>query len=395
MNAWAAVRDSTPLSKKIIKQIVQFIREVYRTDDFIPLHEPRFRGREKEYLLDAIDSTFVSTVGEYVSRFEEKMCEITGAPFAVATVNGTAALHTALMLSGVEPGDEVLTQPLTFVATGNAVSYCGARPVFLDVDRETFGMDAGSLEAFLTTKIHQKGEVCYNRDTGRRIAACLPVHVFGHPCRIDLIEALCREYHLPLIEDAAESLGSTYRGKQTGRFGIFGVYSFNGNKTVTCGGGGALVTDNEELARLARHVTTTSKVPHPYEYVHDRLGYNYRLPNINAALACAQLEQLEGFLENKRELAHKYEAFFSSLNIPFVTEPNFCRSNYWLNAVILANRKERDGFLEAMNGAGIMTRPAWELLNRLKMFKGCQVENLKIARWLGDRLVNIPSSVTP
>lgn len=377
----------------MFSRVANFIHSIYPGRDSIPLHEPRFFGKEKEYLEAAIDSTYVSYVGAFVGRLEEMICKITGASFAVAVVNGTAALHVALRLAGVQAGDEVVTQPLTFIAPANAISYCGARPIFLDVDRQTLGLSPEALEAFLKEHAQMKNRVCYHKATGRRIAACVPIHTFGHPCRIDRIRDLCESYHLAVVEDAAESLGSTYKDRHTGTFGLFGIYSFNGNKTVTGGGGGALVTHNEELANRAKHITTTAKVPHPYEYVHDAIGYNYRLPNLNAALACAQLEQLDLFIENKRELAGTYRDFFASLNIPFLQEPSHARSNYWLNAVILPDRQTRDDFLRVTHSSGILTRPVWQLLNRLEMYKDCQTDGLENARWFEDRVVNIPSSV--
>ena len=384
---------TSTMTNPLFDQVIAFIRSLYPGSDVIPLHEPRFIGREKEYVNAAIDSTFVSSIGEFVSRLENIICKITGARFAVATVNGTAALHVALKLAGVQPGDEVITQPLTFVATANAIAYCGAEPVFVDVDRTTLGLDHVALEAFLGTHTRIENGSCCNRTTGKRISACLPMHTFGHPCRIDAIADFCERYNIALIEDAAESLGSTYKGKHTGTFGLFGIYSFNGNKTVTCGGGGAIVTNDEGLAKKAKHITTTAKTPHPYEYVHDMTGYNYRLPNLNAALACAQLEQLDFFIENKRELARFYQEFFESLDIPFIHEPKHARSNYWLNAIIQPDRKARDEFLKATNKAGVITRPIWRLLNKLEMYKDCRTDALTNAKWLEDRLVNIPSSV--
>ncbi len=376
------------------QEVVNYIRSIFETDKFIPLHEPRFIGNEKKYVNDAIDSTFVSSVGEYVNRFEQMMCELTGANFAVATVNGTSALHVALGLVGVRSDTEVIAPPLTFVATANAIHYCGAEPVFLDVEKSTLGLSPSAVNDFLEKRgtMGQDG-FCYNRHTGKRIAACVPVHIFGHPCRIDEIVGICSEYNVPVVEDAAESLGSLYKGRHTGTFGKMGVYSFNGNKTITCGGGGAIVTDDESLAKRAKHLTTTAKVPHPYEYVHDEVGYNYRLPNLNAALACAQLEQLEKFIENKRELARKYSGFFRELGIGFVEEPEGARSNYWLNAIILDNLESRDRFLAFTNKSGVMTRPIWKLTNKLPMFQKCQTDELKNAEWLEERIVNIPSSV--
>ena len=381
------------LLQDLFARIIDFIKSLYPDDNPVPLHSPRFIGDEKKYVIDAIDSTFVSSVGKYVNKFEEIICKITGARFAIATVNGTCALHVALKLAGVQPDDEVITQSLSFVATANAMSYCRARPVFLDVGRETLGLDPIALENFLEAHTHIKNNACYNSATGNRITACVPMHTFGHPCRIDEIADICRHYHIALVEDAAESLGSLYKGQHTGTFGLFGIYSFNGNKTVTCGGGGAIVTNDENFAKKAKHITTTAKTPHPYEYVHDMTGYNYRLPNLNAALACAQLEQLDFFIERKRELARLYQDFFESLNILFIHEPNHSRSNYWLNAVTLPDRKTRDEFLKATNEAGVMTRPVWRLLNRLDMYKTCQTDALTNAKWLEERVVNIPSSV--
>ena len=282
---------------------------------------------------------------------------------------------------------------MSFVATANAISYCEAKPIFLDVSRKTLGLDPTVLKEFLKSNTQTKNQACYNSVTGKRIAACVPMHTFGHPCQIDSIAEICEHYNIALIEDAAESIGSTYKDRHTGIFGQFGVYSFNGNKTVTCGGGGAIVTNNEELAKKAKHVTTTAKIPHPFEYVHDVTGYNYRLPNLNAALACAQLEQLDFFIEKKRELAETYKTFFESLSIPFIHEPEHARSNYWLNAVILPDTKTRDDFLKATNKANVMTRPVWRLLSKLDMYKTCQTDTLTNAKWLEERVVNIPSSV--
>ncbi|MBU0681145.1 MAG: LegC family aminotransferase [Proteobacteria bacterium] len=374
-------------------EVCAFIRTIYPDRDFIPLHEPRFIGREKEYVTDAIDSTFVSSVGAYVTRFEEMICDYTGAGHAVATVNGTAALHMALLVAGVKPGDEVICQPLSFVATANAIRYCGAEPLFLDVDRETMGLSPTAVEEFLADNSTQKDGRCYNRKTGRPIRACVPMHTFGHPCRIDALTEICQRFRLSLIEDAAESLGSLYQDRHTGTFGDLAIFSFNGNKTITCGGGGVIITDNEALATKAKHLTTTAKVPHPYLYEHDELGYNYRLPNLNAALACAQLENLEFFVDNKRKLAAHYADFFESQPLAFITEPAGARSNYWLNTLLTTNIAERDHFLQSTNAAGIMTRPAWNLLHTLKMYSTCQTGELTNARWLADRLVNIPSSV--
>lgn len=370
-----------------------FIKSIYPNQEFIPLHEPRFSGREKEYVNDAIDSTFVSSVGAYVDQFEKMICDYTGAGYAVATVNGTAALHMALLVAGVEGEHEVICQPLSFVATANAIQYCGATPIFIDVDRETLGLSPKALSDFLEQNSTQKNGQCYNRKTNRVIRACVPMHTFGHPCEIDTLTSICKQFNIQLIEDAAESLGSTYQNKQTGTFGDLGIFSFNGNKTITCGGGGMIVTNNKELAQKAKHLTTTAKIVHPYEYNHDEVGYNYRLPNLNAALACAQLEQLDIFIAKKRQVAQTYTDFFEDQPLTFITEPEQARSNYWLNSLLTKNRAERDQFLKATNGAGVMTRPVWNLLNTLTMYKNCHTDELSNAHWLAERLVNIPSSV--
>lgn len=372
--------------------IVDFVKKAYPNKDFVALHEPVFIGNERKYVLDAIDSTFVSSVGAYVNRFEEMMTQITGAKYAVAIVNGTNALHMGLLLAGVRREDEVLSQALTFIATANAISYIGAQPVFVDVDKDTLGMSPEALKFFLMQYAEKRDDGTYNKRTGKRIAACVPMHTFGFPCRIDEIAVICEEWDICLVEDAAESLGSYYKNKHTGVFGKIGVFSFNGNKTVTCGGGGALVTDDEIVAKRAKHLTTQAKVPHKWEFVHDEIGYNYRMPNLNAALACAQLEQLNQFIGNKRDLAMTYETFFQSQeNIQFVRELPEARANYWLNALLFKNLEERDSFLTYSNENGVMTRPIWELMNRLEMFKDCQKDDLRNSIWIADRLVNIPS----
>ena len=378
------------------KEVLGFIRKVFgEAEEFIPLHSPYFGGNEKKYVADTIDSTFVSSVGAYVNRFEEMMCEITGAKYAIATSNGTLALHLALVTAGVKHGDEVITQPLTFVATANAISHANGTPVFVDVDRDTMGMSPAALRSFLEQNAEKKSGVAINRNTGKKIAACVPMHTFGFPCRIDEIAAVCNEWNIALIEDAAESLGSSYKGQHTGTFGLMGTFSFNGNKTVTCGGGGALVTNDKELADKARHLSTTAKVPHPYEFVHDSVGYNYRMPNLNAALACAQLEQLQEILNNKRELAEIYDGYFAGSNISFVKEIEHATANFWLNTVVLESKEARDGFLKESNGSKVMTRPIWQLMNKLEMYKHCQADGLENSLWLEDRVVNIPSSYRP
>ncbi len=375
-------------------EIIKFIREKYKTPDgFIPLHEPRFNGNEKKYLNDCIDTTFVSSVGKFVTRFEEMIAEYTGAKHAIAAVNGTAALHIALLLCDVKPEDEVITQALTFIATANAIAYTGAKPVFVDVDRDTMGLSPIALDKFLSENTRMENGFCVNNTSGKRIKACIPMHTFGHPCRIDEIFSICKRYNIDVVEDAAESLGSYYKKQHTGTFGKFGILSFNGNKTITTGGGGMILTNDDELGKLAKHITTTAKVPHRWEFVHDMTAYNYRLTNLAAALGCAQMEQLQNFIIQKRKLAEAYATFFNQLGIEFVTEPKNSRSNYWLNALILDDKIEQNCFLEFMNSNDVMVRPIWQLMNRLEMYKSSQCDSLENTEWLADRVVNIPSSV--
>jgi perosamine synthetase len=377
----------------MFEDVIEFIQETYRTKDFIPLHEPKFVGNEKQYLNECIDSTFVSSVGKFVDKFEDQIASYTGAKYAIATSNGTSALHISLLLAGVEEGDEVITQPLTFVATCNAISYCGADSIFVDVDRDTMGLSPVALQEFLDSNTTISNNKCLNNSTGKVIKACVPMHTFGNPCRVDEIKAICDEYNICLIEDAAESLGSLYKGKHTGTYGEMGVMSFNGNKIITAGGGGCIVTDNEALAKQAKHLTTTAKVTHKWAFNHDQVGYNYRMPNLNAALLVAQLEQLDSFLNSKRRLAIQYKEFFANKGIGFVTGIEGAKSNYWLNVLMLDNLEQRDLFLEVTNAAGVMTRPIWTLMSKLPMFKDCQKGNLSNAEWLEDRAINIPSSV--
>lgn len=375
-----------------MQEIVDFIQKAFNTKEFIPLHEPRFTGNEKKYLNECIDSTFVSSVGKYVDRFEKDFASYVGSKYAVATVNGTAALHIALILGGVKKDDEVITQPLTFIATCNAISYIGAKPIFVDVDRETLGLSPSSLKEFLETNCEIIEARCVNKSTKKSISACVPMHTFGHPCKIDEIKEICDKWHIELIEDAAESLGSYHKNKHTGTFGRLGAFSFNGNKIITSGGGGVIVTDDEALAKRAKHITTTAKVPHAYEYVHDEIAYNYRMPNLNAALLCAQLEQLDAFLKSKRELASEYKEFFETQNVEFIIESKGSTSNYWLNAIMFQDKKQRDEFLKFSNENGVMSRPIWRLMSELDMFKDCQKSSLKNAKYLEERIVNIPSS---
>lgn len=388
--------------KNTHKNIIQFIRTLYNEPkEFIPLHAPLFNGNEKKYLIDCIDSTYVSSVGKYVDKFEDEIAKYTGAKKAVACVNGTNALHIALHLVGVEENTEVLTQALTFIATANAIKYCRAEPVFLDVDLDTLGLSPKALKIWLeanvelrSTHSHSQPQA-YNKKTNRRITACVPMHTFGHPCRIDEIIKICNNYHIPVVEDAAESLGSFYKNQHTGTFAKIGVLSFNGNKTITTGGGGMLLFKDEKLALRAKHLTTQAKIPHPWEFVHDEIGYNYRMPNINAALGLAQLEQLPKYLESKRNIAKRYKDFFSTTQAQpsFFSEPKNATSNYWLNCILFRDEEERNKFLKYSNENGVMTRPVWKLMNELEMFKKCQRGNLKNSESLEERLVNIPSNV--
>lgn len=375
--------------------LIRFVRDQYRTNEFIPLHAPVFRGRERELVLDTIESTFVSSVGAYVDRFEKDMAVFTASPRAVAVMNGTAALHIALKLAEVVPGDLVVTQSLTFVATCNAIAYCSAEPLFVDVDRHTLGLSPTALDAWLSEHAHidDQGD-CRTLVGNRRIRACLPMHTFGHPVDLDALVSVCERWHLILVEDAAESLGSYYKGRHTGNFGKIGVLSFNGNKIMTTGGGGMLLTD-EATGKRAKHLTTTAKIPHPYEFVHNEIGYNYRLPNLNAALGCAQLEQLPSFLASKRALASRYIEFFLGSDLQPIVEPEHCRSNYWLNGVICQNPQQRDALLKSTNDAGVMTRPIWALMTRLPIYANALRGPLDNAEWLEARVVNLPSSVLP
>lgn len=377
---------------QLAPRVVGMVRGIYGEGP-VPLHRPVFGGSEREALVACIDSNFVSSVGEKVTEFEQRLAGFTGTRFGVAVVNGTNALQVALRLVGVERDCEVLTQALTFVATCNAIAYLGAEPVLLDVDKDTLGLSPQALARFLERHAELREAGCFNRTSGRRIAACQPMHTFGHPGRIDEIAAICDDWGIPLVEDAAESLGSYYQGRHTGSFGQLGVLSFNGNKIVTTGGGGMIVTDDEALAKRAKHLTTTAKVPHTYEYVHDQLGYNFRMPNLNAALGCAQMDQLEDFLVAKRAVASRYAEFCQQHGLRFVHEPDGARSNYWLNAIILDSRQQRDRLLKATNDQGVLTRPIWELMSRLSMYRHCWNDGLENSKWLADRVVCLPSSV--
>ena len=376
------------------KKITDFIRDWYGGGDFIPLSVPVFAGNEKKYLNECIDTTFVSSVGKFVDRFEEDIAKFTGCKRAVVCVSGTNALHMSLMLAGVERNDEVLTQALTFIATCNALSYIGAVPVFIDVDRDTMGLSPTAIRKWLEKNTEIKDNQCFNKNTHRRVKACVPMHTFGHPVHLDELVEVCKEYHIELVEDAAESIGSLYRGKHTGTFGKIGALSFNGNKTITTGGGGMMLFNDEELGAYAKHITTQAKIPHRWEFRHDHIGYNYRMPNINAALGCAQLENIDKYVESKRQTAAAYKEFFKNVpDVEFFSEPADCRSNYWLNAIILKDKDMQQEFLQFSNDNGVMTRPIWELMNRLPMFEKCENDGLENTIYFADRVVNIPSSV--
>lgn len=395
------------------QNVIGFIKDLYNNQDFVPLAVPKFIGNEKKYLNECIDTTFVSSVGKFVDRFEEDMAAYTGAKRAVVCVSGTNALHMSLMLVGVKRDDEVLTQALTFIATCNALSYIGAHPVFIDVDKSTMGLSPDAMKVWLeknaevrkNTRINELDKshdfafqedeyACYNKNTGRRVKACVPMHTFGHPVRIEEIAALCKEWHIELVEDAAESIGSKYKGQHTGTFGKVGAISFNGNKTITTGGGGMMLFNDEEMGAYAKHITTQAKIPHRWEFRHDHIGYNYRMPNINAALGCAQLENLDAYVADKRATAAAYAEYFKNVDgIEFFTEPENSFSNYWLNVVILPDHDKQLEFLQETNDNGVMTRPIWELMNRLPMFENCENDGLENTIFFADRVVNIPSSV--
>jgi len=372
------------MNTTLLEGLVAHVRGLYG-EGFIPLHRPVFEGNEKQYLIDCIDSNFVSSVGAKVVEFEQQVAAFTGAKYAIATVNGTAALHVALQLAGVGRDDEVITQALTFIATCNALSYAGAHPVFVDVDIDTLGMSPDALRRWLQANAQMRDGSAYNRATGRRIAACVPMHSFGFPLRIAEIVAVCDEFGIAVVEDTAESLGSWVGDRHTGTFGRLATLSFNGNKVITTGGGGMIVTDDEALAKRAKHLTTTAKIPHPYEFVHDEIGYNYRLPNLNAALGCAQMERLPAMLAIKAEVAVRYRAFFAGTGVRFVEPLPDTTANWWLNAIV--------DFLQYTNAQGVMTRPIWRLMPRLAMYADCQHDGLENSYWLEARVVNLPSSV--
>lgn len=374
--------------------LVEFIRDQYKTQEFIPLHAPTFLGNERKYVMETVDTTFVSSVGKFVDEFERKMETFTGSPRAVATVNGTAALHTALYMAGVKRDDLVITQALTFVATCNALYHMGAAPIFVDVSPLSYGLCPKAMEAYLEDNAEVRDNNCYHKNTGKRIKAVVPMHTFGHPVELDELVAVCLKWNITLVEDAAESLGSFYKGKHTGTFGDFGAVSFNGNKVITTGGGGIVLCSTKENGEQTKHVTTTAKVFHPYEFFHDEPGFNYRMPNLNAALGCAQMEVLEHYLSQKRKLAHCYKDFFAGSDIEFVVEPYYAKSNYWLNSIICTDTQQRKELLEQVNALGVMTRPIWKLMHRLPMFKNSLRGDLRQSEVIESLLINLPSTPT-
>ena len=379
----------------MLNYLAEFIQDKYRTNSFIPLHEPRFIGKEKEFVSQTIDSTFVSSVGQYVNQFEEDIAKYTGSKKAIAIVNGTSALHLSMLMAGVKPGDYVITQALTFVATCNAIHYCQAEPILIDVDKKTLGLSPIALEAWLEENAFvDTDQVCKLKNSKRVIKACIPMHTFGHPVEIDTLATICNVWKLAMIEDAAESLGSLFKDTHTGTFGLMGTLSFNGNKIITTGGGGAILC-NEELYLKGKHLSTTAKKPNDIHFVHDEVGFNYRLPNINAALGCAQLESINLFVTQKRQLAEEYAQLLKNSNLEFFKEPKNCRSNYWLNTIICHDESQRNELLNYMNSREIMTRPVWTPMNKLPMFKNSISDNLQNTLWLEERIVNIPSSPPP
>lgn len=379
---------------KKFTEIINGIRQINNCPEgFIPLHAPVFKGREREYVLDTIDSTFVSSVGEYVNKFEELLTELSGAEYAIACSNGTAALQVALFLAGVRANDLVLTQSLSFVATANAITHGGAEPAFIDIDEKTLGMSSGALELFFKKNCHLTPQGTIHRASGKKISACVPMHTFGLPCDIEAIAKICQEWNVKLVEDAAEALGSLNNGKHCGTFGELGILSFNGNKIITTGGGGAILTNDTHLAKLGKHLTTTAKLPHQWEFSHDYCAWNFRMPNLNAALGCAQLEQLDKFVAYKRHLALAYQNLFSHSPWGFINEPVGARSNYWLCAIRFNSRQERDEFLKFSNESGVMTRPCWEPLHSLPMYNCCHHGELSVTKSIADTVVNLPSGV--
>ena len=371
---------------------IKHIKNSFGNKEFTPLHEPVFFGNEKKYLLNCIDSTFVSSVGEYVNQFEFEMAKFTNTKRSIAVVNGTSALQVSLRLAGVKSDDEVITQALTFIATANAISYLNAQPIFIDVDIDTMGLSPKALLSFLDEYGELRENGTYNKKTGKRISACMPMHTFGFMCRIDEIVSICNKWKIPVVEDAAEALGSVFKGKPAGSYGLINAFSFNGNKIITAGGGGAITTNDNDLGVTAKHLTTTAKVAHQWEYIHNELAYNYRMPNLNAALACAQLENLKEIKERKKRLYSEYQSFFVNMGLQLVGVPDDTDWNYWLISLVLENKKDRDLFLKETNENKVMTRPIWRLMHKLPMYKNCQRDRQLNAEFLEERIVNIPSS---
>ena len=383
----------TNLTSTTYKKHISFIKEIFNDQAFIPLHEPKFSGNEKRYLEDCIDTSYVSSVGKYVDKFEDIVSEFTNSKFAIATVNGTSALHLALEIAGVVEGDEVITQAMTFVGTCNAISYCGAKPIFIDISKETLGLSASALEEFLSKNTKKVNGECINKISGSKISAIVPMHTFGHPVEISAIIEISKLYGIPVIEDAAEALGSYYKKQHVGTFGDIGILSFNGNKIVTTGGGGMILCKDPALAVKAKHLSTTAKVKHDYLFLHDEIGYNYRMPNINAAIGCAQMENISTTLNEHKELAVKYEDYFSGTNVTLIKQPTNSESNYWLNTILMESEAERDLFLNEANKLGVMLRPPWTLMNKLDIYKDCLHDNLENTVLLSKTLINLPSSL--
>lgn len=373
------------------KDLSEYVKSIYKNEDVIPLHKPVFGKKEKKYVLETIESTLVSSVGSYVDLFEKKICDIVKSKYSIATVNGTSALHIGLKIVGVKPNELVLTQAFSFVATCNAIKYTGAEPVFVDISKKTLGICPKSLINYLNNNTVIINNECIHKKSGKKISACVPMHTFGHPSEINKILKICETFNIKIVEDAAEAIGSLYKKKHLGTFGDVGIFSFNGNKTITCGGGGIIITNNKKLAIKAKHLTTQAKVDHKWEYFHDELGYNYRMPNINAALGCAQLENLNQILKSKREIASKYLKYFENSNFEFVKEPKDSKSNFWLNAILTNNLNERNELLLHFSNNQIFARPAWTLLNNLPMFESSEKDELINSKWVADRLINIPS----
>ncbi len=381
------------MKKKHIDDLIGLIREIYKTKKIV-LHEPRFIGKEKKNLIQTIDSTFVSSSGENINLFEKKIAKITGSKYAISTSSGTAALHSSLIAVGCDSNSEVITQSLSFIAACNAIKYCGSHPIFIDVDRDSFGLSPSKLEKFLSENTEVRSDkLCWNKKTNRIIKACIPMHTFGFMMQVDKIKKICRKFNIKLIEDAAEALGSFYKKKHAGTFGDIGVISFNGNKIITTGAGGMIITNNKKYADKLKHLTTTAKKLHPWHFIHDMVGYNYRMPNLCASLGLAQLENLKFFLNDKKDLAHIYYQWGKENDFNFLRGISNCHPNYWLNTIILNNKSERDRLLEETNKKGIITRPVWTPVHKLKMYRTYSRDDMLNTNWIFNRAVSLPSSV--